>query len=62
MLNQLNQEVKMLLLKKIVMLMAAVIFVVGIFGCEEKGTAEKAGQKIDKVFEDVKDKVKETAE
>ncbi len=31
-------------------------------GCEEKGTAEKAGEAIDKAVEDVGDAVKEATE
>ncbi len=46
-------------LKKIIMLMAAVLFAAGLFACEEKGTAEKAGEKVDTFIEDVKDKVED---
>ena len=51
----------MLLLRKIVILVAAVVFVAGLFGCEKEGPAEKAGKKVDKVFEDVKDKVEDAS-
>ena len=47
----------MLLLRKIVMFITVVLLVAGLFGCEKEGPAEKAGKQMDKVFEDVKDKV-----
>lgn len=49
----------MALLNKTLMLMAAVVFIAGLYGCEKEGPAEKAGKKMDKVFEDVKDKVED---
>jgi hypothetical protein len=51
----------MLLLRKLVMLMTAILLVGGLFGCEKEGPAEKAGKKMDQVFEDVKDKVDEAS-
>jgi hypothetical protein len=39
------------LFKKAILIAAISIFVMGISGCKEKGTAEKAGEKIDESME-----------
>jgi hypothetical protein len=59
--KQLKQGVIVLLLKKVIMLMATILLVAGLFGCEKEGPAEKAGKQIDKVFEDVKDKAEDAS-
>ncbi len=47
------------LLKKAIMIVAISIFVMGISGCKEKGTAEKAGEKIDESMQKAGDAVKD---
>jgi len=37
--------------KKVIMIVAVSIFVMGISGCKEKGPAEKAGEKVDETME-----------
>jgi hypothetical protein len=43
-------------LKKIMIALVLVVFVFGAVGCEEKGEAEKAGEKLDKAMEDASKK------
>ncbi len=42
---------------KMVILVAVACFALGIAGCGEKGTAEKAGEKLDKAAESAKDAI-----
>jgi hypothetical protein len=42
---------------KMVVLVAVACFAFGIAGCGEKGTAEKAGKKVDKAAESAKDAI-----
>lgn len=48
--------------KSLALVIMAVIVVVALPACREKGSAEKAGEKIDKAVDDVKDKTKEAAD
>lgn len=48
--------------KSLALVIMAVIVVVALPACREKGPAEKAGEKIDKAVDDVKDKTKEAAD
>ena len=48
--------------KKAMMILAVSVFVMGISGCKEKGTAEKAGEKIDETMEKAADKMEEAGE
>ena len=49
--------------KSILVLLALSAFLAfGTIGCEEKGTMEKAGEKMDKAVEDAADKVEEATE
>jgi len=45
--------------KKIVLLFCSVFLLVSFVGCERKGPAEKAGEKIDKVTEKIGDKTRD---
>ena len=45
-------------IKKWTIVLLSVIFIAGVFGCGEKGSAEKAGKKIDKAIEDTKKSIK----
>ncbi len=47
------------LFKKTIMIAAISIFVMGISGCKEKGTAEKAGEKIDESMQKAGDAAKD---
>lgn len=49
-------------IKKIVLLFCSALLLASFIGCERKGTAEKAGEKIDKVTEKVGDKVHDTVD
>lgn len=49
----------MLTLKKLFMVSAGLLFVAGLAACEQKGTAEKIGAKIDQTVETAKEKVEE---
>ena len=42
------------MLKRILLLLVAGVIMAGLIGCEKKGTAEKAGQKIDEAAESAK--------
>ena len=44
-------------LKKFIFALVFVISVIGTIGCEEKGPAEKAGEKLDKAAEDAAKKM-----
>ena len=46
----------MKVLKKVMLVVAISIFVLGISGCKEKGPAEKAGEKLDQTMEKAADK------
>lgn len=43
-------------LKKLMIALILVVSVLGTVGCEEKGEAEKAGEKLDKAMEDASKK------
>lgn len=47
------------LFKKAILIVAISVFVMGISGCKEKGTAEKAGEKIDETMEKAGDAAKD---
>jgi outer membrane lipoprotein-sorting protein len=49
----------MKLLKHAIAVLAISILVLGVSGCKEKGTAEKAGEKIDQSMEKAADKADE---
>ncbi len=49
----------MKLKSKVALLLLAVIMVFTTAACEKEGSTEKAGKKIDKAFNSVKDKVKD---
>ena len=42
--------------KKLIIALVLIIGVIGTVGCEEKGEAEKAGEKLDKAMEDASKK------
>ncbi len=46
-------------LKNLLIALVLIISVFGVIGCEEKGPAEKAGEKIDKSMEDAAKKANE---
>lgn len=46
-------------LKKLLTLSAGLLIAAGLFACEQKGPAEKAGEKIDETVEKAKDKVED---
>ena len=46
-------------LKKLSILSAGLLIAAGLFACEQKGPAEKAGEKIDQTVEKAKDKVED---
>ena len=46
-------------LKKLSILSVSLLIAAGLLACEKKGTAEKAGEKIDKTVEQAKDKVQD---
>jgi predicted small lipoprotein YifL len=48
--------------RQVVLLLLAVMSLTPLPACREKGPAEKAGEKIDKAVDDVKDKAKEAAD
>lgn len=47
--------------KKLSVLFASLLIVAGISACEQKGSAEKMGEKIDQSMEKAKDKMEEVA-
>jgi len=47
---------------KIALVLLAMMSLITLPACREKGPAEKAGEKIDKAVDDVKDKTKEAAD
>ena len=49
----------MIFFKNIMFGIFLVVSVVGLVGCEEKGPAEKAGEKLDKTMEDAAKKANE---
>jgi hypothetical protein len=49
----------MSLFKRLLMIMAVVFLIAGVYGCEKEGPAEKAGKKLDQAMEDAKDKLDE---
>jgi len=52
----------MQLVKKIAVVMTLLVVVGGFVGCKEKGSAEKAGQKVDETMEKAGEKMDETME
>jgi len=48
--------------KALVILLSALFFMSGLLGCEQKGPAERAGEKVDKSVEKTEDKIKDTAD
>ena len=46
-------------LKKLSVFSVSLLIAAGLFACEKKGAAEKAGEKIDKTVEQAKDKVQD---
>ncbi|GAB4510604.1 MAG: hypothetical protein Tsb0026_12680 [Sulfuricaulis sp.] len=46
-------------LKKLSIFSASLLIAAGLFACEQKGPAEKAGEKIDQTVEKAKDKVED---
>lgn len=46
-------------INEVVLLICSVLLLVSFVGCERKGTAEKAGEKIDKVAGQIGDKVQD---
>ena len=48
--------------KKMLIIVFLIPFVFGFIGCESKGPAEKAGEKIDETVEKAGDKAEEAAE
>lgn len=46
-------------LKKLSILSASLLIAAGLFACEQKGPAEKAGEKIDQTVEKAKEKVED---
>ncbi len=46
-------------LKKLSLLSAALLIATGLFACEQKGPAEKAGEKIDETVEQAKEKIED---
>ena len=46
-------------IKKLIIVSILMISMVGIIGCEEKGSAEKAGEQLDKTMEDAAKKANE---
>lgn len=53
----------MLIFKKIIALISILAFLgIGTIGCEQKGPAEKAGEKVDKAIEKADEKMEEAGE
>jgi hypothetical protein len=48
--------------KALVILLSTLFFMSGLLGCEQKGPAERAGEKVDKSVEKTEDKIKDTAD
>ncbi|MBT5763929.1 MAG: hypothetical protein HOI59_08700 [Nitrospina sp.] len=46
-------------IKRLIIVSILMISMVGIIGCEEKGSAEKAGEQLDKTMEDAAKKANE---
>ncbi len=46
-------------MKKFMIAMVLIVSIMGTVGCEEKGPAEKAGEKLDKTMEDAAKKANE---
>ena len=46
-------------IKKLIIVLILMVSVVGLIGCEEKGSAEKAGEQLDKTMEDAAKKANE---
>jgi len=46
-------------LKQLMIALVLVVSVMGLVGCEEKGSAEKAGEQLDKTMEDAAKKANE---
>ncbi|MBT3184278.1 MAG: hypothetical protein HOI59_12115 [Nitrospina sp.] len=46
-------------IKKLIIVSILMISMVGVIGCEEKGSAEKAGEQLDKTMEDAAKKANE---
>jgi hypothetical protein len=44
-------------LKKTLLVLLSFFFIVSVTGCEQEGTAEKAGKEVDKAFNTAKDKI-----
>ena len=49
----------MSLIKKLLILVSLFFLCAAATGCEQEGTAEKAGKKVDKAFNSAKDKIHE---
>ena len=53
----------MLIIKKMIVLISLLAFLgIGALGCEQKGPAEKAGEKVDEAVEKANEKMKEAGE
>ncbi len=53
----------MVIVKKIIVLISLLAFLgIGTFGCEQKGPAEKAGEKVDEAVEKADEKMEEAGE
>lgn len=52
----------MSLLKKILMIAAAVSLLTGVYGCKKEGPAERTGKEIDKAMDDFKKKLDDASE
>ncbi len=50
----------MTILRKVCTLLTALLLSAGLLACEQQGTAEKAGEKIDNAVENTKDAVQDT--
>jgi uncharacterized protein YjbJ (UPF0337 family) len=50
---------RMSTLKMLSILSISLLIATGLFACEKKGSAEKVGEKIDKTYEQTKDKVQD---
>ena len=57
-----KNEYKQVSLTSKVLLIAGISAIVGLAGCQEEGTAEKAGKKIDQQTEDAKQKINQETE
>jgi hyperosmotically inducible protein len=52
-----SQRKENAVMKKAIMIVAVLLFIVTVTACEKEGPAERAGEKIDKTMESLKEKM-----